>query len=312
MSIIENNNMLQQQQQHDYYQLSREKARYDTYRSDVTVFNDIKDNLVKAGFYYTQLNQRVKCFCCFVEIDIDDSFVSSATDFVIYHRHVNPDCLFINGDLNNTFDDVEKHSQKFLSYNSLYYEKERLATFIEWPLPYILPRDLAANGYYYLRTHDHCACAFCRGIVGAWEVGDTPLGEHKRHFPFCPFIRGLTSANVPLEHSEILDGLTLDGEECPIPTPEDITPIASAAAAPDTDVCGRRTTENNGKSKPKSLFYHIVYEYIFFFFDGGYKPIYYLFFLLFYLFMEFSFFFRESWNQQQHQKSYSRGKYYVE
>ena len=108
-------------------------------------------------------------------------------------------------------------SKKFQSFHSLLYEKERLDTFIEWPAPWVSPKDLAADGFYYLRTKDHCACVFCRGIIGSWRVGDTPRNEHARHFSHCPFVRGLPSGNVPLTHCAILE--KLDGKECPMPKP---------------------------------------------------------------------------------------------
>ena len=110
-----------------------------------------------------------------------------------------------------------RRSKKFQSYDSLLYEKERFDTFIEWPVPWVSPKDLAADGFYYLRTKDHCACVFCRGIVGNWAVGDTPRIEHERHFPQCPFVRGQPVGNVPLTHSAILE--KLDGKECPMPMP---------------------------------------------------------------------------------------------
>ena len=95
------------------------------------------------------------------------------------------------------------------SDHSLRYEKERLETFIEWPIPWLSPEELAADGFYYLRTLDHCACFFCRGIIGVWEEGDTPRGEHTRHFPQCPFVKGRPVGNIPLRHSAILDKLPL-------------------------------------------------------------------------------------------------------
>ncbi|MCL4125825.1 UNVERIFIED_CONTAM: hypothetical protein GTU68_066477 [Idotea baltica] len=88
--------------------------------------------------------------------------------------------------------------------DSLWYEEERLATFIDWPVKFISYQELAREGFYYLRTKDHCACAFCRGIIGAWEEGDTPRGEHLKHFPHCPFIQGKVTPNVPLQQGAIL------------------------------------------------------------------------------------------------------------
>lgn len=96
----------------------------------------------------------------------------------------------------------------FTSYNSLKYEKNRLDTFIEWPITWLKPTELAAAGFYYLRTSDHCACVFCRGIVGGWETGDTPQNEHQRHFPHCPYIRGQPVGNIPIDQGQILSNLT--------------------------------------------------------------------------------------------------------
>ena len=110
-------------------------------------------------------------------------------------------------------------SKKCRSLNSLYYETKRLETFIDWPIPWLSPRDLAADGFYYLRREDHCACIFCRGIVGTWEVGDVPREEHSKHFPLCPFIQGKPVGNVPWAQCAILEGLCQDGEEPPMVSP---------------------------------------------------------------------------------------------
>ena len=92
-----------------------------------------------------------------------------------------------------------RRSKKFFTYDSLRFERVRLETFIDWPVSWLNPEDLARDGFYFLRTKDHCACIYCRGIVGAWEVGDTARNEHKRHFPHCPFIRGNPVGNIPIE-----------------------------------------------------------------------------------------------------------------
>ncbi|XP_069937983.1 death-associated inhibitor of apoptosis 1-like [Cherax quadricarinatus] len=99
-------------------------------------------------------------------------------------------------------------SKKFSSYDSLQFEKERLDTFIDWPIKWLNPSDLARDGFYYLRKDDHCACVFCRGIVGVWEEGDTPRREHEKHFPRCPFIRGMPVGNIPIKYDKIFDSLS--------------------------------------------------------------------------------------------------------
>ena len=193
-------------------QLSMESFRLDTY--DTNTLSDLKIQLARAGFYYTRNALKVKCFVCYYELDAGE--IGPTVDIASLHKEKRPDCRFadkLEPGMSNA------RSKRFLAYDSLRYEKERLETFIEWPVPWLNPDDLSADGFYYLRTSDHCACVYCRGVVGGWEPGDTPRGEHQRHFPHCPFIRGQPVGNVPLNHSSILDKLPLDEEECPLPPP---------------------------------------------------------------------------------------------
>ena len=80
-------------------------------------------------------------------------------------------------------------------------------TYIDWPVPWLSPSSLAREGLYYLRDRDHVSCVFCRGIIGAWEPGDIPKEEHKRHFPKCPFVRGNAVGNIPLHLGDLLYNL---------------------------------------------------------------------------------------------------------
>nr|XP_027235455.1 baculoviral IAP repeat-containing protein 7-B-like [Penaeus vannamei] len=75
---------------------------------------------------------------------------------------------------------------------------ERCPTFIDWPLEWLKPSELAAAGFYYMRTKDHCACIFCAQIIGMWEKNDNPRQEHERHSPHCPFIRGQNVGNIAI------------------------------------------------------------------------------------------------------------------
>lgn len=111
-------------------------------------------------------------------------------------------------------------TKKFTSYDSLRFETDRLETFIKWPVEWIKPEDLAKDGFYYLRTADHCACVFCRGIVGSWEYEDNPRSEHKRHFPHCPFIKGQPVGNIPVTQSNIILGIA--------PKPNVFAPVMSS------------------------------------------------------------------------------------
>ena len=196
---------------YDRFLLSREIIRRYTF-GDYTLKN-VRNDLVKAGFYYKGFEQRVACFSCNFEFDVKKA--GDPVDFVKYHQKNSPKCVFVKTlQLGGN-----ASKKKFLCFESLYYEKARLETFIDWPIPWIYPEELAAAGFYYLRTRDHCACVYCFGIIGDWEEEDTPLTEHKRHFPHCPFLKGMAVGNIPMEICHILDKLPLDGEECPIIPP---------------------------------------------------------------------------------------------
>lgn len=70
-------------------------------------------------------------------------------------------------------------------------KSKRLESFVgKWPPNhFIKPEELAEAGLYYTGPGDRCQCAWCKGGLLNWEVGDTALGEHQRHFPECPFVR---------------------------------------------------------------------------------------------------------------------------
>ena len=77
-------------------------------------------------------------------------------------------------------------------------ELYRLRTFDNWPRTSPLrPSELAQAGFFYLGFGDRVQCFACRGQIQDWEYIDTAMGEHKRHFPQCPFVRMLQGHYVP-------------------------------------------------------------------------------------------------------------------
>ena len=197
-------------------QLREELCRVNTYGENSNI--PLKDDLAKGGFYFTQIGHKVKCAGCGLEVDT--SRISSPQEVHALHKEKSPQCQYLASS-----PVPQNRTKKFTSYDSLRFEKERLETFIDWPVAWLSPADLAKDGFYYLRTADHCACVFCRGIVGAWEKGDTPREEHQRHFPHCPFIKGQPVGNIPLVHGSIISRIT--------PSPE-----APPALPLSMDVCG--------------------------------------------------------------------------
>ena len=161
----------------------------------------IKKKLVKAGFYYNDKDDCVKCFMCNLTLhnlnnDNDDN--KTEEDYYIkHHIEKKPDCSFVRNA-------QQRRIKTFHSIENFYYEKDRLHTFLDWPIPHIINENiLAENGFYYLKRKDYCACAFCNKIVGDWRVGDDVA---KKHSPRCRFINELPPAgNIPTEHCDILD-----------------------------------------------------------------------------------------------------------
>jgi hypothetical protein len=71
----------------------------------------------------------------------------------------------------------------------------RLETFRTWPsggataASLVDPGDLARAGLFYTGLGDRVQCAYCGGVLRNWVRGDSPMDEHRRHYPDCPFVR---------------------------------------------------------------------------------------------------------------------------
>ncbi|AJD09274.1 inhibitor of apoptosis protein 3 [Condylorrhiza vestigialis mutiple nucleopolyhedrovirus] len=68
-------------------------------------------------------------------------------------------------------------------------ENARLATYVNWPVSFLEPSQMAANGFYYLGRADEVRCAFCKVEIMRWLEGDDPAADHKRWAPQCPFMQ---------------------------------------------------------------------------------------------------------------------------
>ncbi|XP_038059757.1 baculoviral IAP repeat-containing protein 7-like isoform X2 [Patiria miniata] len=93
--------------------------------------------------------------------------------------------------------------------NSLDMEQEvnRLATFKNWPRSApVTANALARAGFCFLGIGNQVQCFACLGIIKDWEFGDLALGEHKKHFPRCPFVRDPANKNVPLAAEKAKSG----------------------------------------------------------------------------------------------------------
>ena len=176
--------------------------------SNLSLTDARKTKLVKAGFYYNDRDDCAKCFVCNLTIhslnnnDNDDE--EEENYYIKHHSEKKPDCSFVRNA-------QQRRIKTFHAIENFYYEKDRLHTFLDWPIPHIInEKTLAENGFYYLKRKDYCACAFCNTIVGDWRVGDDVAQEHEKHAPRCHFVtKSSPTGNIPMKHCDILDGLKL-------------------------------------------------------------------------------------------------------
>ena len=107
-----------------------------------------------------------------------------------------------------TFDAVERSTTNESKMN---YEKFRLESFKGWPIPWISPREMAANGFYFNKIlEDVVECNFCHIKLYCWEAEDVPAEQHERWAPFCPFIKGEQTKNVPIINKKTIIYKCLD------------------------------------------------------------------------------------------------------
>lgn len=85
------------------------------------------------------------------------------------------------------------------TYN-VYSEQDRRRTFSNWPKPFINTDQLAQYGFYHYGG-DKVKCAFCNVVISDWVETDTPLSEHMKHSPHCPFLNRRVTQNIPIDEA---------------------------------------------------------------------------------------------------------------
>ncbi|CAH1183237.1 unnamed protein product [Phaedon cochleariae] len=142
--------------------------------------------IAKAGFFFTGQDLEVECFACHARI----SEWNYGDQVMTRHRALNPECPFVINPASSGNVPITPSAAPSTSLNP-YRESAamRLASFENWPVSNIVsPERLARAGFYYFGDGDNTKCAFCKGVVRAWEPGDDPDTEHQRHFPQCPYV----------------------------------------------------------------------------------------------------------------------------
>ncbi|KAF6029127.1 XIAP [Bugula neritina] len=86
-------------------------------------------------------------------------------------------------------------------------ERQRRKTFlVNWP--YDDQRSgvkMAQAGFYSLNCADRVQCVFCRGSLHQWSSNEIPMDEHRKHFSFCRFVKGLQCGNRECRENTLLN-----------------------------------------------------------------------------------------------------------
>lgn len=105
-----------------------------------------------------------------------------------------PELTFL-GRLNHCLANNMPDNNKYKKFN---YEKCRLESFWFWPVPYVNVQTLAKNGFYFVKEDAKVMCQFCNLLIGDWPADKTIEQIHQSNAPYCPYIKGEQTDNVPL------------------------------------------------------------------------------------------------------------------
>jgi len=79
-------------------------------------------------------------------------------------------------------------------------EHKRLETFNDWNVSFINKNKMAMFGLYYSGYKDLVLCHYCNVELLNWEDGDDIWTEHRRWSPYCKFLNGESTDNVPIDN----------------------------------------------------------------------------------------------------------------
>ncbi|CAG5118256.1 unnamed protein product [Candidula unifasciata] len=74
-------------------------------------------------------------------------------------------------------------------------EEARFQTYFRWTsISVARAREFARAGFIYVGPADRVQCVFCNGMLHLWKSEDSPVGEHRKHFPQCRYVVEYLSA----------------------------------------------------------------------------------------------------------------------
>lgn len=190
----------------DIQRLQTENSRLETYLNWPAGHIVTPQNLARAGFYYLQQGDKVKCAFCNGIV----GFWEVGDDPKNEHRRHFPNCTFVQSNFGETraispvniettsnsneskFDllDLGIQTHKGPRQCDFATVEARLRTYINWPVELIqTPEMLSEAGFYYVGIGDQVRCFHCDGGLRHWDPQDEPWVEHARWFPSCSYLR---------------------------------------------------------------------------------------------------------------------------
>lgn len=214
-----------------------EQKRLDSFRRWPSYAALSPMSLVRCGFFYTNVRDQVMCYNCGIKLGLwksshdpmarhknmsPDCDITSQTRFGSGDSSVSslstslkptlgslefpPRDLNATPSLSLSLEQISKPEPITKGIESLVdlslkfaTEESRLATFDHrWPIGCpVRPFDLARAGFFYDGHDDSVQCFSCRVALRGWEVGDTAMGEHRRHSPYCMFVNNFQERSRP-------------------------------------------------------------------------------------------------------------------
>ncbi|EDW00601.1 GH20962 [Drosophila grimshawi] len=152
--------------------------------------NITPQDLAKAGFYYLNQSDHVRCVWCNGVIakweKNDNAFEEHRRFFPNCPRvQIGPLIQFAGSDLEELGIQPTSlpHRPKYSCMES------RLRTFRDWPIVDIQPAEpLAQAGLYYQKIDDQVRCFHCNIGLRSWQKEDEPWHEHAKWSPKCQFV----------------------------------------------------------------------------------------------------------------------------
>uniref|UniRef100_A0A8C0A828 Baculoviral IAP repeat containing 2 n=1 Tax=Bos mutus grunniens TaxID=30521 RepID=A0A8C0A828_BOSMU len=172
-----------------HIQLSPPLYRMSTYSTFPAGVPVSERSLARAGFYYTGVNDKVKCFCCGLMLDnwkqgdnpIEkhkqlNSFTHSLSPTLEHGRSFSGSYSNLSPNPINSraVEDFSPLRTNPYSY-AMSTEEARFLTYQMWPLTFLSPSELARAGFYYIGPGDRVACFACGGTLNNWEPKDDAM-----------------------------------------------------------------------------------------------------------------------------------------